>query len=488
MASSEQIQTALSYFRAGLLDEAKEACEAIVASEPNDAAALRLLGQIAYHEGDFVRAADLLAASLAEKPDQFSTWIKLGNVHADLGRNEDAKAAYERAITLKPEHHLGHFWKGQGFAAEGDMERAFQAYEEALRLNPDFGPAYRLIVKTGNPWAKSKAFREGLELKAASPDIPADEKIHMHFALAYLFQELGKPERVMGHLKIAKGLQKNRAQAWRPALDRLHAAMREVFAAPRAAPAITQGSRPTPLFIVGTPRSGSTLLETMLARHPAIAGGGESSAVPWILKKIQDDFTGQDFPDGLEGVTNEAWSQLAEELADSYVALAGEKAFVIDKLLSNGQVLGLVHVLVPWAKAIYIRRNPSDTALSIFQNHFWEQSSPHLCALDDIGYYLGEYERIMAFWRERMPGVLHEVWYERLVRDPETELKALFAFLGLPYDAACLSFHEGKRVTQTLSQSQVIKPLYQTSIGKADAFAKDLEPFAEAYRAALARP
>ena len=487
MASLPQIQTALSYLRAGLLEEAKDACEAIVAEEPDEPAALRLHGQIAYQEGDFARAAECLEISLTGKPDQFSTWIKLGNVYADLGRNEDAKGAYDRAITLNPSRHLGHFWKGQAFASEGDLERAFQAYETAMKLNPEYGPAYRLIVKTGNPWVKTKAFREGLELKAANLAIPADDRIHMHFALAFLFASEDKSDRVMGHLRLAKGLQKNRARAWRPALAKLHAGMREFFSSDRAPLAEGQGNGPVPILMVGVPRSGTTLLEAMLGCHPAITAGGEAAAVPFVLKKIQDDGTGLDFPDGLSRLGADAWKNFSRRLADAYAGLAKGKPFVTDKLLSNGHVLGLVRFLVPGAKAVYVRRNPNDTALSIFQNHFWEGSSPHLCALDEIGYFLAEYENIMAFWRERVPDAFHEVSYEALVRNPEAELKAVFAYLGLPYDPACLRFHETKRATQTLSQSQVIKPLYQTSIGKAEAYMKDLEPFTAAYRSALAK-
>jgi tetratricopeptide (TPR) repeat protein len=484
MTNVAQIQTALSYFRAGLLDEAKGACEAIVAAEPEDPAALRLLGQIAYQEGDLARAAECLKGSLAGKADQFSIWIKLGNVFTDLGESAEAMAAYDKAIALNPEHSLGHFWKGQAFAAEGDMEQAFAAYEQAIKLNPDFGQAYRLIVKTGKPWVKTTPFRDELEIRAASPDIPADDRIHMHFALAHLYQMLNKPDRVMGHLRLAKGMQKNRAKPWRDALDKLHGGMRAWFAAPRKALPVDQGKHPVPIWIVGVPRSGTTLLEAMLASHPSIAAAGETPLVPRLLKTIQDDVTGLDFPDGLAGVSETAWTEAAASLAEDYAGPAHGKPFVTDKLLSNGHVLGLIRSLAPWGKAIYIRRNPNDTALSIFQNHFWEDASPHLCSLDDIGYFLGEYQKLMAFWQAKMPGAILEVTYEGLVREPEAELKKIFAFLGLPYDPACLAFHARPRTTQTLSQSQVIKPLYQTSIGKAEAFAKDLEPFTAAYLAA----
>lgn len=485
MSSTEQLKKALAYFRTGFLDEAEEVCNSLIAADTRDPGALRLLGQIAYQKGDLLKASNFLEASLQEKDDQFSIWIKLGNIYADLNRNSDAQQAYARATELKPDQPLGHFWQAQGFAAAGDMERAFQAYERALKLSPDFGPAYRLIVKTGNPWTKSKMFREELELKVINPSVSADDKIHMHFALAQLFNELNKPELMMGHLRMAKGLQKNRAPLWRPALQKLQKTMREVFS--KVPPALSQVPhfKSVPVFVVGVPRSGSTLLESMLARHPAIGAGSETHIMPRILKKMQEDHTGQDFPDGLAQLQEESWTTLAKDLAESYAACGAGKPFVTDKLLANGQILGLLHRLAPSAKVLYVRRNPADAALSIFQNHFWEQTWPQLCALDDIGHYCGHYERAMEFWRQQLPNTIHDVWYERLVQDPEHELRSALSHLGLPFDPACLNFQEGQRAIQTLSQSQVTKPLYQTSVGKAATYAKDLGLFHEAYGDAL---
>lgn len=488
MSSTEQLKKALAYFRAGFLDEAQEVCNSLLVEQPRDAGALRLLGQIAYQKGDLLQAASLLETSLQEKSDQFSVWIKLGNILSDLNRSNEAQQAYARAVGLRTDHPLGHFWQAQGYAAVGDMEHAFEAYERTLKLNPDFGSAYRLIVKTGNPWTKSNMFREELELKTVNPSVSAEDKIHMHFALAQLFQDLGKSEHMMGHLRKAKGLQKNRAPVWRPALQKLQTIMCEIFSTARSPLSPAPRFESVPIFVVGVPRSGSTLLESMLARHSAIAAGSETHIVPRVLKKIQDDFTGQDFPEGLASLQEEAWRVLAEDLAQSYATRGAPKPFVTDKLLANGQILGLLHRLAPSAKVIYVRRNPEDAAISIFQNHFWEQTWPQLCALDDIGHYCGQYEHVMEFWRQQLPDVIHDVWYERLVQDPDREIKCVLDHLGLPFETACLTFHEGQRAIQTLSQSQVIKPLYQTSVGKSVAHAKDLGVFQEAYRNALQPP
>lgn len=487
MTAMEQIQTALQFFRAGLLNEAKDACKPVLDDNPKDPAALRLLGQIAYLEGDPEGALKHLEASLAEKPDQFSLQIKLGNVLADLRRGKDALAAYDKAIELDPEHHLGYFWKGQALAAAGDLEGAFRMYEAALKKNSDYGPAYRLMVKTGNPWVKSKVFREDLELKAANKAIPREDRIHMHYALAEVYSQLGKNDLMMARLKLANGLQKNRAADWRPSHKTLLEHMTKVFSGKDILKKAAQKKAgPAPVLIVGLPRSGSTLLEAMLGCHSKIAAGGETRAVPSALLRLQTEFTKRDFPEGIEELSQKAWGELSATLSGKLKGLSAKQPFVTDKLLPNGHILGVLYLMAPWAKVLYIRRSLDDTALSIFKNYFWEATSPHLCSLKDIGAYAAFYDQIMQLWQKTLPDCIREVSYESLVRSPEPELKKALGFLGLDWEPACLEFHTAEKQTQTLSQGQVTQPLYATSIGQAAALKDELDPFFEAYRKAKA--
>lgn len=485
MTAMEQIQTALQFFRAGLLNEAKNACKPVLDNNPKDPAARRLMGQIAYLEGDPDQALEHIKASLAEKPDQFSLQVKLGNVLADLRRPEEALEAYDKAIELDPEHHLGYFWKGQALAARGDMEGAFRMYETALKKNDEYGPAYRLIVKTGNPWVKSKVFRENLELKSANKAVPREDRIHMHYALAEIYGQLGKNDLMMARLKLANGLQKNQAGEWRPSHNALLEKMRNLFSDGKILKrAARKKTKPVPVLIVSLPRAGSTLLEAMLGCHSKITTGGETRAAPSALLRIQTEHTKRDFPEGIEELTENAWQGLSTTFMEKLRGLSGNKSFVTDKLLPNGHILGLIYLMAPWAKVLYIRRSLDDTALSIFKNYFWETTSPHLCSLQDIGAYAAFFDQIMQLWQKTLPDFIHEVSYESLVRSPEAELKEALAFLSLEWEPACLEFHLAKKQTQTLSQNQVTQPLYDSSVGQAAALKDGLEPFFEAYRKA----
>lgn len=484
METIELLKQALEVFRSGDLVLAKDLCQTVQGKTAGEPGSLRLLGQIAYMEGNPEEAADLFEKSLTAKPDQYSIWIKLGNIQAELGREAEAEKAYSEALSHSPEPYLAYLSRAQIRNAAGRKTEAFEDLDKAAEINPGAGQTYRLMALQGHPAVKTPAWRENLEHRLASRLFAPEDAIQAHYALGACCEADSDKNRMWYHYNQANSLQKNRAPEWREGYETLLAKSREVFSKEPPTGAVPEKAKKiTPVFIVGLPRSGSTLLEKMLASHPKIAGGGETPFLPQVIGKIQDE-TLLAFPEGLDMLDDGTFSALSAAYQADLGTRAGNKPFATDKLLSNAFFLGLPHILTPWAKFIHVVRDPADTAFSIFKNYFWEQQTPEFCSLSDIGDYAGLMDAAMAHWKTLFPDSILEVRYEDLVANPEPELKRILEFLGLPWDAKCLNYQDTKTGSQTLSQDQARKALYTSSIGAAKSFATEMKPFFEAYKKA----
>jgi hypothetical protein len=233
-----------------------------------------------------------------------------------------------------------------------------------------------------------------------------------------------------------------------------------------------------PVFIVGLPRSGTTLIEQIVSSHPAVTGAGELSALRLVIEASGH------FPDRLSGLNGDAAAQLFRQLGGEYLSrvtpLAQGRAHLIDKMPANFLYAGLIPLILPGARIIHARRDPVDTCLSCYTKLFGgEQSFTY--NQTELGEFYRRYERLMAHWRAVLPAQQFiEVDYETVVEDLEGEARRLVDFLGLPWDDACVAFHENRRVVRTASVNQVRQPIYKTSKGRWQAYAEYLGPLLDA--------
>jgi hypothetical protein len=239
------------------------------------------------------------------------------------------------------------------------------------------------------------------------------------------------------------------------------------------------------------PRSGSTLVEQILASHPEVHGAGETKQLSRALARLRDRFPDlRPYPQMMSQLT----SARMEIVASDYIAridpiAAGAKR-VTDKLLTNFFFVGLIQLLFPRAKIIHTERDPVDTCLSGFTKLFREDM-PHSYDLAELGRYYGKYRELMQHWRDVLPaGAMHSVAYEELVSDPETQARALIGFLGLEWDERCLDFHQSGRPVKTASVAQVRRPIYTDAVGRWRRYGAGLQPLIDALegRAPATRP
>jgi hypothetical protein len=290
-----------------------------------------------------------------------------------------------------------------------------------------------------------------------------------------VLEKLGRPDEA-----FAAWVEANRLK---PADFDPAAFARRVEAIVEAFPAACQASSPQdregsvgprPLFIVGMPRSGTTLVEQMLACHPRVVAGGERLILEAMADRLwRGAARVRPADDGERQALRQQWLARVGPVAP-------DVGFYTDKFPANFLHLGLARELLPELAVVWCRRDPADTALSIFATDFNRRIVPWATRLEDVAAVWRAHERLMRHWRDALNLPVTEIRYEELVADPERELRRLLGALGLPWEAACLRFHESERLANTASFDQVRQPLYASSVGRARRFSRQLEPFLEA--------
>lgn len=484
--------------------------------QSNDANAVfdRLLitAQELHHAGDFADAMAAYSRAIAQFPARVEPYLGSGAICLSDGRFDEALYWFERAramapnsaaalegtantllLTARPAEALALFEKLQAVAPDssgarygagealkqlGRLPEARQALERAIALAPDVAHLHLALADFGRFVANDPrlAGLERLERRFAS--LPEADQCDLHFTLAKACDDLGRHQEAFDHWQAGNAI-KRRHVAYDEAMylgilrDLAAAFTPEVIAARRG---VGEPSE-VPVFVVGMPRSGTTLVEQIIASHPDAFGAGESM---YLHQLLGQNFAGADFPAHLSEVPNEALRKMGAFYAAHLRAKAPQAKRIVDKLPANFMLCGLIHLILPNAKIVHIKRDPLDTCLSCYANLF-AQAIDYSYDLGELGRYYRAYGQLMDHWRAVLPpGAMLEVSYETLVGDFEPQARRIVEYCGLSWDPACLSFHKTKRVVHTLSSVQVREPVYARAIGRAAPYAAWLDPLREA--------
>ena len=439
--------------------------------------ALRLADQIEEGLRCCQRATEL-------DPSNGEAFNGLGLLLDALGRQGEALAAFDRAIALMPAPAVALANKAALLLQEGERDEALAATDRALSLDPQFALAWynRADAKTftaGDPdiVAMEQVLQEDEGRQPRGAGAREHGRLLLHYALGKAYLDSGDGARAFTHLH--RGSRIKRSSLAYDADASAH--VMEAIAAACPAPLFAQfagAGNPTelPVFVVGMPRSGTTLIEQILASHPQVHGGGE----PNHIENLARAMGGPGY-----GAVGGSWSPARiAEFAERYLALMPPPAASVrrhvDKMPSNFLHAGLIHLTMPKARIIHARRDPVDTCLSCYSKLF-ATGQEFSYDLAELGRYYRSYERLMAHWRAVLPrDRFIEIDYETLVPDFETEVRRLLAFCGLRWDDVCLRFYETRRTIRTASKMQVRQPLYGSSIGRWKSFAAELVPLIEA--------
>ncbi|RDC71338.1 sulfotransferase family protein [Rhodovulum sp. 12E13] len=458
---------------AGRLREAAQGYAAVARAAPGLAEPHFQLGRIALARGDADAALAALDQARGLKPDEPAILAASAEALGAAGRTREALAAWDDLIRRMPREVKPRADKALLLQRMGDFEAAEEEFRRALKRAPRDGELYRMLVTTRRVRKGEPLLRQMLDAHA-DPAVTGRSRMQLQFALAKAMADTGQHDRVFRYLDPANAAMRA-AQPYdiarrRAEVDGLIAAFRGGDFTPLAeAP-----EGPRPIFVTGLPRSGTTLVEQILASHPRVTGGGEMRFVLEEAYRLMGD-PGRGFT-RLADLADEAVAGFARAYLDLLARAVPDAATVTDKSIQTHLVIGLVARALPEARIVVVRRDPRDLGLSIYRNVF--APGTHLYAYDqaDIAAYVATFERMMAFWRETLPGRFTELRYEDLVADPEPQTRALVAAAGLDWDAACLSFHQTERQVATLSIQQVRQPIHGGAAGGWRRHEADLAP------------
>lgn len=495
-AAIQHLQAAAHAIRDGAEAVARQRLDAALHLVPDHPEVLRLCAILHTRARRPLEAQALLRRALEQWPDYALAHTDLGNAQQAAGDPDAAFASWRQACALAPDAAIPWFNLGRNLQLHGDTAAAIAALEQAHALAPDFLPALILLgdalthagrldeaaarYRAALAWQPDcgDAWRGLANLKTRSLDahdrgqlasalggsgLALADRIAMGFALGKACEDHGDYPAAFAALTTANALLREQAP-W--SADAFHAHVDAMLAASARLPAAIDASLGQwVIFIVGLPRSGSTLLEQILAAHPQVEGAGELPDLEQVLSE-ESSRRRQPLLRWIGEATAGDWQRLGQRYLERTARWRTRKPRHVDKLPSNWLLAGVLGAMLPGARIIDARRDALETGWSCFKQQFYRL--PHFaCTLGDIAAYRHDYERAMTPWQDAAPQRIRIQHYERLLAGPESEIRALLEFCRLPFDAACLDFHLAPRNVRTASAAQVRQPLqHDTARGR----------------------
>jgi tetratricopeptide (TPR) repeat protein len=464
-------------------DEALESYDRALAARPDDANTLNNRGNMLHELKRFDEALASYDRALALQPDHAEALNNRGDALHERGDLHGALTHYRRALSLKPELADLHNGVGNVLKELGQFQEAQSAYLEALRLDPNSTAAYFNLAdaKTFKPGDAHLAAMEALAAKTEG--LSTTDRMLLDFALGKAYADLNDYSRSFQHLRAGNAAKRASISYDETAIldlfDRIEAAF-----TPELIAAKSGGGDPSalPIFVFGMPRSGTTLVEQIIASHPAVHGAGELQLLSDVVRSVRGpDGKSLSYPEFVAALDAGALRQIGaryaamlREHAANHGAPSAER--ITNKGLSNYRYAGLIHLALPNAKIIHTIRDPLDTCISCFSKLFTAEQN-YTYDLGELGRYYRRYERLMSHWRRMLPlGRILDVRYEDVVADLEKQARRIIAYCGLPWDNRCLSFHETDRPVRTASATQVRRPIYKSAIGRWRVYENHIEP------------
>ena len=461
----------------GRLHDAEAALRHAIELKPDHAISLCNLAKVLNDLGKYDEAEEMARRAVALDSDYAEAHFNLGSALIALERHHEAEVATRRAIALKPTLAGAHHNLGVALMDIGRLMEAREASERAVALAPREPMHFRQLGEVMK-YANGDPFLTALEtLSQDEASLTVARQIDLHFALAKAYADIGRPEDEFRRLLAGNKLKRARVEYDEAAVLGVIDRVRQVFT-PEFIRASQGAGEPSakPIFIVGMPRSGTTLIEQILASHPQVHGAGELKLLDRAIADVHSSMCeAPAYPEMALQMSDE-FRKLGLTYLAGVTQLAPAASHIIDKMPANFVFAGLIHLALPNATIIHAVRDPVDTCISCFSKLFTEGNF-QTYDLAELGRYYRHYRALMQHWHEVLPPQrILDVHYEDTVADVEGVARRIVAHCGLPWDQRCLEFYSTTRIVRTSSAAQVRRPIYTSSIGRRHSYGALLEP------------
>jgi tetratricopeptide (TPR) repeat protein len=507
------VHLAMAYALCGRWADARPVLESVVAQQPALADAWLKLADVVEHLGDHVAARECYRRLVALEPDDAARHARLGNCLLQLrdypgaidsyrhvtrldpgapeawynlslalrhgDRPDEAHMAAARALALRPAYPAALLNLGILLEQAGDLDAAAAAYRSALQAEPTCMAAYWSLANLRTvrfSAQESEAMRQLSDSKFGT----AEDRIYLQFALAKDCEDQQRYAEAFAHLAQANARKRSLTPYSRQFVEDQFAGIRETFTAAFLARHAGVGlPGPQPIFIVGMPRSGTSLIEQILASHEEVSGGGELATAQQIAHRDLRKRHQMPFFDAVRRLHPDEFAELGRLYCERNAELVRANRRFTDKTPDNFTLVGLLRLMFPNATFIHARRHPLDTCLSCYKQYFTRAQS-FSYSLEDLAHYYRQYRALMAWWHAQLPGTILDVDYEALVGDQAAQSRRIVEFCGLAWDERCLDFHTTRRAVKTASVGQVRQALYSTSVNQWRNYEPNLRPLIDA--------
>lgn len=448
----------------GYLDEAQKSYETAIKLKPSYAQAHSNLGSVLEQTGRLIDAIESYDKAITLKPDFVEAYSNRGNVLAQLGKPDEALENFDKAIRLNPDFVEAHSNRGKVLDEIGRLDDALQSYERAIQLKPDYADAHRSI-STLIKYDRQNPHIKIMESLLSNSVLSDQDRMYLYFALAKVYDDLGEYKDSFDYLQKANFLRHQELNYDIDSDKNLFAKIKEVLNSKNLASIDTPDSNTNlrTLFIVGMPRSGTSLVEQILASHSKVHGAGELE----VIGRLAFPIISGKFHGGFNQSNARIFTEKIESLHNNYLetltSLNVRKTVFTDKMPNNFIFVGLILSAFPQSKIIHVKRDPIATCWSNYKHFFSGKGNGYAYDMTNLAEFYNLYRDLMAFWHEQFPGMIYELDYESLTENQEEQSRKLLDFCGLDWEKECLYFYKTKRAVRTASSAQVRRKMYKGS-------------------------
>ena len=456
----EKIHSIINLFANNKKQEAIDKVNALIKDYPKSSILLNLVGTFYKSIKMPDKAIQSFENAITIKPDYAEAYNNLGNIFRENGQQDMAFKNYEKALTIKPDYAMAHYNLGITLKESGQRDTAVKSLEKALAIQPNYVKAHHSLSSI-KKFTKNDSQITLMQSLLSNSDLSQSERIQLCFALAKANENLGNQDEQFKFLHEGNRLCKEELNFSLDDAKNLFSFIKELFSTLPTVIEQSQSFKPStirPIFIVGMPRSGTTLVEQIISSHHAVYGAGELTTLPKVVGPIARDHLTQN-----TNLSDSNLLSIRQQYLDELFRFDVPENMITDKLPLNFQYIGFILSAFPEAKIVHLKRDAMATCWSIYKCHFKNKGNGFAYNLDDLSGFYGLYVELMDFWHQLYPGKIYDICYEDLTTTQEEETRKLLQYCELDWDENCLNFHKTPRAVKTASSLQVKQKMYQGS-------------------------